>query len=113
MATANEQVVHLDDANIDVTLSFTYGDLRKIEDAGNATIKIDEDTGKRRLDGSYFTARRTAMLSTIAKGITLDAIDQLSPRDGQKLFAAVAAAFNEATAVNDPKSPKESTSKKR
>ncbi len=113
MASANEQVVHLDDANIDVTVSLTYGDLLAVEDAGNATIQFDTETRERKLDGSYLSARRTAMLSSIPKGITLDAIKQLSPKDGQKLAAAVDTVYAEATAVNDPESPKGSISKKR
>jgi hypothetical protein len=113
MASANEQVVHLDDANIDVTLSFTYGDMLAIEDAGNAAIKFNAETNERQIDGTYISARRTAMLSSIPKGLPFDAIKQLSPKDGQKLAAAVDALFAEATAVNDPESPKGAVSKKR
>jgi hypothetical protein len=113
MASANEQIVHLDDANVDVTLSFTYGDMLAIEDAGNAAIKIDSETNERQVDGSYLSARRTAMLSSIPKGLTFDAIKQLSPKDGQKLIAAVVSLYAEATSINDPESPKGAVSKKR
>ena len=43
-----------------------------IEDAGNAAIKFNAETNERQIDGSYISARRTAMLSSIPKGITLD-----------------------------------------
>lgn len=106
-------VVHLDDANLDVTLSLTYGDILAIEDAGNAAIAFDPETNERRIDGSYISARRTAMLATIPKNISMESIKQLSPKDGQTLSAAMAELYTAATAVNDPKSPKGAASKKR
>jgi hypothetical protein len=105
--------VHLDDANTDVALALSYGDMLAIEDAGNAAIQFDPETSERKIDGSYITARRNAMLSVIPKGISLDAIKQLSPKDGKRLEEAVAALYSAANAANDPESPKGETSKKR
>lgn len=115
--------LHLDEAQADVTLSLSYGDLLAIEDAGNSAIRIDAETGDRRIDGGFITARRNALLSTIPKQITyagqpsqplpLDLIRQLSVKDGRALEEAVSKVYAEAVAVNDETSPKGSTSKKR
>lgn len=113
--------IHLDDANADVTLVLEYGDILAIEQAGNATIKIDEETGKRKLDGSFIVARKQALLSIAreikyqgqsAVPITMDIIRKLSVKDGKKLEGSIADLYNEANAVNDEADPKGSTSKK-
>lgn len=116
-------VVHLGDANADVTLSLSYGELLAIDDAANAVITYDPETNEPSMDGRYISARRTASLVTIPKTyrladggaegpVTLEWVKTLSVTDGRALMDAVNGLIKDASAPNDEASPKGPKSKR-
>lgn len=119
---ATDSILHLADAQCDVTLSFLYGDAVAIEDATNAALRFDPETRETIPDASVLAARRDAMLTHIPKSwtrvdadgravpLTLDHIRSLSVVDGRALEAAVIALMDAAVAVHVEDSPKESPS---
>ena len=118
----SDTIVHLEDANVDVTLSVKFGDLNAINAAGNAhTSFVPTAKGEliqKELPGAFLTARDAVLLARIPKTwapagstvspspITPDWIDNLSPRDGKKLEGECWKLVNGVRETYAEKSPK-------
>lgn len=118
----SESQIHLDDANVDVTLKVAFGDIRAIDAAGNqhATYGMNAkgELVQKEVPGTLLTARDNALLARIPKSwvptgstvaptpITPQWVDDLSPRDGKKLEGACWQLVNAVRASAAEASPK-------
>lgn len=119
---ADTATVHLDDANVDVTLQVKFGDLRAIDAAGNEhTAFVPGPKGglvQKELPGAFITARDNALLARVPRtwvpaggnvaptAVTPQWVDDLSLRDGKKLEGACWDLVTDVRSSYAEKSPK-------